>query len=696
MPRFDQAHRDTDKLLAEMERKLERVYSQAEQETREKLTEYLRKFALKDKQKRAQLAAGEITKADYNYWRTGQIAIGERWNEMIETLAQDYGNRRKIADSIINGYKPEVYALNHNYATYKAEKDALVDTSYTLYSRETVERLMRDNPDMLPPPGKRVSKEIAEDRAQLWDKQVIQGAMTQGILQGETIPEIAKRLATAVSDSNFTAAIRNARTMTTGAENAGRVDALNRARSMGIKVKDQWLATLDSRTRDSHRRMDGEIREDPEKPFSNGCMFPGDPHGLPAEVYNCRCTIIGAVDGYDSSVSDVSTRDNKLNGMPYEEWKTARQKKAESTKIEEGTQKADKQKETPPEETHEEKIKRLLREENPDIYEVGREYAAMVKEEKYGDTRDMEKFEAAQKKVDETGDIIEELRNIQDIYANFGDLYDKNDLEALSIMYPQYKDMMEKANAIVLKAKSDYMAGSAFVWDVDEAKRKAQDIFDEYEKTIWARRREYQAERDKYDTREPAWEFQKKMLSKFRETGYNDKKAVKEHFSNSRSPAVKYLAKAYECYPRKWAETSVNYSSLLTGMVERGYYQHGVGIYLSGRDEKHIQACAFHELGHRFENVIEEIAKEEREFYDRRTEGYEVVPLGMAYNKDEVTRRDKFIDPYIGKEYGLKGTAIDYSFELVSMGFQYAYSEPETLAKDPDMEAWIYGLLLTK
>lgn len=57
----------------------------------------------------------------------------------------------------------------------------------------------------------------------------------------------------------------------------------------GADVLKQWDATLDGRTRDSHRHVDGEIRELDEK-FSNGLMFPGDPNGSAAEVVNCRCT----------------------------------------------------------------------------------------------------------------------------------------------------------------------------------------------------------------------------------------------------------------------------------------------------------------------------------------------------------------------------------------------------------------------
>lgn len=53
----------------------------------------------------------------------------------------------------------------------------------------------------------------------------------------------------------------------------------------------QWDATLDGNTRDSHRRVDGEIRELDEK-FSNGLMRPGDPDGGASEVINCRCACL--------------------------------------------------------------------------------------------------------------------------------------------------------------------------------------------------------------------------------------------------------------------------------------------------------------------------------------------------------------------------------------------------------------------
>jgi len=66
-------------------------------------------------------------------------------------------------------------------------------------------------------------------------------------------------------------------------------DAQYAAKAKGADVVKQWDAALDGRTRDSHRMVDGEIKELDEK-FSNGLMFPGDPSGDAAEVVNCRCT----------------------------------------------------------------------------------------------------------------------------------------------------------------------------------------------------------------------------------------------------------------------------------------------------------------------------------------------------------------------------------------------------------------------
>lgn len=263
----------------------------------------------------SRLDAGEITDAEYFCWRTGQIMTRKHWEQMRDQLAADLVHSHQLADSVVNGYLPEVYAQNHNYETYQIEHDLQMSTSYTLYNREAVERLLRDDPDLLPQPKVNIPK------TERWNKQHIQSSVFQGILQGESMDKIARRMQN-VCGMDARAAIRNARTATTGAENAGRLDSMNRAIGLGVRLKKMWLATRDQRTRDSHVLLDGELREVDEK-FSNGCMYPGDPHGAPGEVYNCRCAMRSKVDGADGAdpYSPDLSRNHRLGGMSYEEWK---------------------------------------------------------------------------------------------------------------------------------------------------------------------------------------------------------------------------------------------------------------------------------------------------------------------------------------------------------------------------------------
>lgn len=320
--RHDPAHVATDKEIEKIEKQIAKEYRQAHKEVSEKLKDYLSRFEKKDAKWQEWVKDGSKTEKEYIEWRKGQILVGERWKEMRDTLAQDYANASKIALSICKEHAPDVYALNHNYATFEVEKGSLLDTSYTLYSRESVERMYRDNPKLYHNYGKAVAKEIKAGKQKAWDRKRIQSVLMQGLLQGESIPKLTKRLEL-VTKGDHNAAIRNARTMMTGVQNAGRTDAYDRANKMGIPVKKQWLATVDGRTRHWHRQLDG-VAVDNDEPFENEfgkIMFPGDPEADGANVYNCRCTLLAAIKGFELDVRDPNVRPMpKLGDMTYEEW----------------------------------------------------------------------------------------------------------------------------------------------------------------------------------------------------------------------------------------------------------------------------------------------------------------------------------------------------------------------------------------
>lgn len=308
----DLGRKETDVLLEQIEAEIRRQYAQAARELTEKLEKHLKQFETADKMMLSRLDAGEINETEYFRWRTSQIMTGKHWEQMRDQLTEDLVNADQLAASVIRGYMPEVYALNHNYGTYQIEHDSQMSTSYTLYNREAVERLLRDDPDLLPQPRVNIPKD------ERWNKKQINSSVIQGILQGDSMDKIARRMQN-VCAMDQRAAIRNARTAVTGAENAGKLDSMKRAQGLGVELKKLWLATRDGRTRDSHVLLDGELREVDEK-FSNGCMYPGDPQGAPAEVYNCRCGMRSKVAGADPYSPDLS-RNERLGGMSYDEWK---------------------------------------------------------------------------------------------------------------------------------------------------------------------------------------------------------------------------------------------------------------------------------------------------------------------------------------------------------------------------------------
>ena len=175
-------------------------------------------------------------------------------------------------------------------------------------------------------------------------------------------------------------------------------------------------------------------------------------------------------------------------------------------------------------------------------------------------------------------------------------------------------------------------------------------------------------------------------LSKVRPIGV-DEADLKAHFKNKGSMR-KTVGNAYRLYPQDWTDKSFARGQLEVKKVKRGYYNDFWKIIaISGNGEGASLRTAIHELGHRMEYTIPDVRQAEKAFYERRTAGYDLEWLGTGYKKSEKARRDKFLSMYMGKDYG--GDA----YELVSMGFQMAYTDPLELAKDADMAEWILGLL---
>lgn len=328
----DQAHDFAERKIAEFQAEVRETYQQAQADAQEALSRFLERFEKEDERQREKVKAGELSEADYKAWRKGKILRSRQLSSTLDQVSRAMTEANQVAMSALAGRLPEVYAENANFAAFQVCEASGLDLAFSLVDAPTVQHMLTAGEALFSVPALDVAKDVA------WNRRLMASQLTQGVLLGESIPKMARRVQS-VTGSNIATATRTARTAVTGAENAGRVSSYERARDMGIKLKQEWVAALDNRTRHSHRKLDG-AKVEVGGTFPNGCRFPGDPTARYAEICNCRCTLVAAVDGFET---DDAKRWSRLpEGMTYEEWKAggSGKKAANGTAVRDGRNEA--------------------------------------------------------------------------------------------------------------------------------------------------------------------------------------------------------------------------------------------------------------------------------------------------------------------------------------------------------------------
>lgn len=295
----DLAHKQTDKKLLQMERKLKKIYEEARYGALKDWQEYVRISDkrindLEEMRKKAHKAGD--TRAERKINKTlrdekeRRTVLDERYKRLTRQIAKDLASINKKAIAYINKQLPEVYVINYN--AFEDVAASVPAYSFELVNPTVVRNLAATNKRLLP------YKEFNAVKDVKWNVRAINSQVLQGILTGESMDEIAKRL-DKLPNMNREAAIRTARTAVTSAENKGRYDSYKQAAKDGLILEKQWLATNDRNTRPYHVELNGQIQPY-NKPFVNALgtiMYPGDPSADGANVYNCRCTMIAKVVG---------------------------------------------------------------------------------------------------------------------------------------------------------------------------------------------------------------------------------------------------------------------------------------------------------------------------------------------------------------------------------------------------------------
>ena len=320
----DPARKWTDKELKEMSYHIGQIYEQATDEITEKWDAYMARAAKRlDKLHNDYVTApdDEKEKALKKYQKALEnVTFKDKYyKDMVLETTTRLCNTNKIATAYMNGEMPKIYRVNYDQIDPMA---VIPGIRYDMVSEETVAHLIKD--------GTIPQRKIDTEKDITWNTKQIGSTVLQGIIQGESIKDIAKRLMPIV-DKNEASAIRNARTMTTCAENRGRMDRYDDYESKGLVMAKVWIATGDNRTRDWHLSMDGqEVAKDEEftDGLGNKLMYPGDPDAEPETVWNCRCSMrshIMGVRGKDGKI--VPIEDMHEKGLHQEQIEAEREKR---------------------------------------------------------------------------------------------------------------------------------------------------------------------------------------------------------------------------------------------------------------------------------------------------------------------------------------------------------------------------------
>lgn len=256
----------TDATLKALEKQIKATYTKAYQEMKKEMTDILSKIELNPEMSLAQKMA-LMTKYD-------------RLNTLSTQLANTAYNANTMAQKMINNEMVNVYDINYN-----GDAERL---GFGLIDHTAIKKVLKqeENPFNM----------ISSLRDKEGIRNQMKGQLLSGLLKGESISKIARRLKD-VSEKSLKDCIRIARTETTRVQNSAKMDVGKHGQELGFEMWKRWVSTTDGRVREDHLAMNGvEVPQDEPFVLPDGSkmMFPGDVSmGADAsQVINCRCTMI--------------------------------------------------------------------------------------------------------------------------------------------------------------------------------------------------------------------------------------------------------------------------------------------------------------------------------------------------------------------------------------------------------------------
>lgn len=295
MPTFELLDKLTDKQEIALNKELIKAYSASLKEVRSQIALAYEKYS----------NDGILDYASMQkYSRMAALEKG-----ITDELVKLYAGVGKVFN---NNFR-EIFLLNYFYTGWIFEQELQVKLAYAMLPDEAIKKAI-----LSPLSGLTLNQRIGKNREIIITK--VKEQLTQGLILGESIQKMGTRIKT-VYETGTNNALRIAQTETTRIRNEGKEESYKKAASKGVRFTKMWVSTLDSKTRDNHRKLDG-IKANKDGYFVIGrykALHPGG-FGVAEMDINCRCTTIAKLAG----IEPTKRKDNEskliIDYANYDDW----------------------------------------------------------------------------------------------------------------------------------------------------------------------------------------------------------------------------------------------------------------------------------------------------------------------------------------------------------------------------------------
>lgn len=200
--------------------------------------------ALRDVKDRIQnLTSDEMTQAKI-YQRQYQENLEKQLQAIIDLLGAD--NFQNINEYLVKTYQDSYIGIIYNMQNEGIPFIMAIDQDAVIKS------ITKKTEDF------KLSTRLYKNMKEL--KEVLKNEITRGISNESTYAEIARNI-TLNSEADLKKTYRIARTEGGRVQSEAKMEAMLRAKANGADVVKQWDSTIDDRTRETHARLDGQVRE---------------------------------------------------------------------------------------------------------------------------------------------------------------------------------------------------------------------------------------------------------------------------------------------------------------------------------------------------------------------------------------------------------------------------------------------------